>query len=111
LHLFSSLFVFFRGIASPQFPLRVRGHEDGAATAVRFETAAPGYTGSAIQTSFEPFSPGLPAGSGLSMAAVRRIVEAHRGSMEVGADPDRGVVITLSIPSASTLAAGSAATP
>jgi signal transduction histidine kinase len=45
------------------------------------------------------------------MAAVRRIVEAHRGSMEVGADPDRGVVITLSIPSASTLAAGSAATP
>lgn len=105
LHLFSSLFVFFRSVASSSHPLRVAGSVDGAVTTVRFNTAAPGYTSAGIQTTFEPFSPGLPAGSGLSMASVRRIVKAHHGSMDVHADPESGVTITLSIPSCSPVAA------
>ena len=47
---------------------------------------------------FLPFSPHLPAGSGLALASARRIVEAAGGVLETYSDPLRGTGVALSFP-------------
>src|SRR5438552_1998262 len=49
---------------------------------------------------FEVFFSTKPAGSGLGLATVKRIVEAHGGRMTVKSAPSRGTSFTLSLPPA-----------
>ncbi|HEY2893655.1 MAG TPA: ATP-binding protein, partial [Pirellulales bacterium] len=41
---------------------------------------------------------GKPAGSGLGLATVKRIVEAHGGKVTVASEPSRGTRFTISLP-------------
>jgi two-component system sensor histidine kinase HydH len=47
---------------------------------------------------FDPYFTTKASGTGLGLAIVNRIVEAHRGSIEVRSDVDKGTQITLIIP-------------
>jgi signal transduction histidine kinase len=48
---------------------------------------APGYDAESLAALFEPFSPHLPGGSGLALASVRRIAEAHGATLDASFTP------------------------
>ena len=47
---------------------------------------------------FEPFFTTKTKGTGLGMAIARRIVEAHRGQIQVGECSSRGTTIIVTLP-------------
>ena len=47
---------------------------------------------------FEPFFSTKSAGTGLGMAIARRIVERHKGSIEIESEEGRGTTVTLILP-------------
>jgi two-component system sensor histidine kinase PilS (NtrC family) len=47
---------------------------------------------------FEPFFSRKPGGTGLGLATTARIVEAHRGSIEVASQPGKGTTFTIKLP-------------
>ena len=47
---------------------------------------------------FEPFFTTRPSGTGLGLALVRRIVEAHDGTITAASDPPRGASFTIVLP-------------
>ncbi len=50
---------------------------------------------------FEPFYSTKPDGSGLGLAVVHRVVQEHRGEVEVRSSPEAGTTFILSLPLAS----------
>jgi signal transduction histidine kinase len=47
---------------------------------------------------FDPFYSTRPGGSGLGLPTARRIVEAHRGTIQVTSEPARGSVFAIRLP-------------
>jgi signal transduction histidine kinase len=47
---------------------------------------------------FEPFFSRKPGGTGLGLATTARIVEAHRGTIEVASQPGKGTTFTIKLP-------------
>jgi signal transduction histidine kinase len=57
-----------------------------------------GLTSEQRKNLFEPFYTTKTEGTGLGMAIVKRIVEAHEGLIEVGPDEGRGATILITLP-------------
>jgi two-component system sensor histidine kinase PilS (NtrC family) len=49
---------------------------------------------------FEPFFSTKESGTGLGLATVARIVEDHRGTVDIHSEPDKGTIFTLRFPTA-----------
>ena len=47
---------------------------------------------------FEPFFSAKSRGTGLGLTVVQRIVEAHKGSIEIASVPDEGTTVTVILP-------------
>ena len=47
---------------------------------------------------FEPFQAGFTNGTGLGLAIVYQIIQAHRGSIQVGSGPGKGTQFLIGIP-------------
>ena len=101
LHLFRNVISFFRSICPAEREVRVDIESEYEDVRVQFSAPVRGYSNSDVTSLFVPFTPCLPAGSGLSFASVRRILETHGGSVEVDAQPDRGVAVILRLPACS----------
>ncbi len=97
-HLFRDLFQSFvhLGRGRQSIPVRSWPAQDEA----RFEIRVPGLEMGLeeLEQMFEPFSPLLPAGSGLALASARRIVQTAGGLLETHSDPLRGTWLALSFP-------------
>ena len=71
---------------------------------VRIEDRGDGISEEDQAQLFEPFSRGTASrekqiqGSGLGLSVVREIVEAHRGSVFVRSDGERGATFTVRLP-------------
>ncbi len=60
--------------------------------------SGPGVPAALTQSVFQPFVSTKATGSGLGLAVVKRIVEAHRGEVELSSSPGRGATFTLWLP-------------
>jgi signal transduction histidine kinase len=68
--------------------------------AVRLEDNGPGIPATDVPHLFKPFYTARPSGTGLGLALVHRIVEAHRGEISVEGRPGIGAALTVILPAA-----------
>ncbi len=81
--------------------MRVRTRVDGLRCLVEIEDSGPGISPEALPRVFEPFfrAPGTRAeGCGIGLATVRRIADAHGGTVEVRSELGRGTIARLWLP-------------
>jgi signal transduction histidine kinase len=87
-------------------PVRVAADRDASA-GVRFtvQDGGPGIPPAALPHVFEPYyrapgAAGAAPGSGLGLAVVKALVEAHGGGIEVASEAGRGTRIAFTLPRA-----------
>jgi len=85
-HLLCNLFTFFQQVARGGL-VAVRTWASGEQASLEISGPAPGYDAESLATLFEPFSPHLPGGSGLALASVKRIAEAHGATLGASFTP------------------------
>jgi two-component system sensor histidine kinase FlrB len=89
--------------AGPAAIVHLDMHDDGRCAQIRVRDNGPGVPPELRQRIFEPFFTTRPAGTGLGLAVVRSVAEAHGGEVTVtDADQGDGACFTLRLP----LAAG-----
>ncbi|MCE5310775.1 MAG: HAMP domain-containing histidine kinase [Acidobacteriales bacterium] len=84
-HLLCNLFRFFQQAAHGG-DVFVRTWAQGEQTCLEFSGPAPDYDAESLATLFEPFNTHLQGGSGLALASVRHIVEAHGATLNASFD-------------------------
>ena len=75
----------------------VHAAEDGRVTA-RFEDNGPGIPAEELKRLFRPFHTTKDGGTGLGLALVHRIVEAHGGEVRVESELGQGSTFTILLP-------------
>jgi signal transduction histidine kinase len=68
---------------------------------ITVEDAGPGMEEDVVRRAFEPFFTTRPAGTGIGLAVVRRVVEVHAGEVHVSRCEGRGSRVELVFPSKS----------
>lgn len=58
----------------------------------------PGIPGAMLKQVFTPFFSTRPEGTGLGLAVVRAVIEAHGGEVQVTSEPGKGAVFCLGLP-------------
>ena len=97
---FRNLFQNAAGAATQPLHIEIEREETtfdgGAALRIAVRDSGPGFASEARQHAFEPFYTNRPRGTGLGIAICKRIVEAHRGRIEMGKPgPGGEIIITL----------------
>ena len=64
-----------------------RDHEGAPWAEIAIRDSGPGIPAEAREKIFQPFYTTKPTGTGLGLAVVRRIVEGHRGVVELASVP------------------------
>lgn len=85
------------GGALDQVRLEVSELEGGAAE-VRVADAGAGFSPDALEHALLPFYTSKPGGSGVGLALVREVVDAHGGQLTLGSRPGGGALVTLRLP-------------
>ena len=65
---------------------------------LEFWDNGPGISPALRSRVFEPFFSTRPAGTGLGLAVVKTVTEAHGGAVEVSSRPEAGTTVGLRIP-------------
>ncbi len=99
-HLLRNVIAFFSRISAPENPITVRTYAQPAEVTLEISSNAPDCTDSDLLPFFDPFDSRLPAGSGLGLASVRRIAEAHGARIAVASPVEGKVTLTIEFPAA-----------
>ncbi len=67
---------------------------------IKIADTGPGISQEQIERIFDPFFTTKKDGTGLGLAISRRIISAHKGSIQVESFPDAGTVFNIQLPSA-----------
>ena len=67
-----------------------------------FKDEGKGIESERLDSIFDPFQTSTTGGSGLGMAIVYRIVQDHRGRINIDSKPGAGTTITVRLPAKST---------
>jgi len=85
--------------ASPTAAVTVRcGPVPGGGAFLEVEDDGPGIAADDLSQIFTPFFTTKPSGTGLGLATVQRLVDAHGGSVSVRSEPGRGACFTVRLP-------------
>jgi two-component system sensor histidine kinase PilS (NtrC family) len=87
------------GSAETRGTVRVACGEDAGAARLVVEDDGPGITSTDLSQLFTPFFTTKERGSGLGLATVQRIVDAHGGSVTVESSPGDGARFVVRLPS------------
>ncbi|MCX6356676.1 MAG: ATP-binding protein, partial [Candidatus Aureabacteria bacterium] len=71
---------------------------DGKTVTVRISDTGKGIDEKILPNIFDPFFTTRESGSGLGLAVAYRIIEAHKGRIEVASAPGKGTTVTVSLP-------------
>lgn len=93
-HLLCNLFTFFQQVARGGIVM-IRMWPVGDQACLEISAPAPGYDAETLATLFEPFSPHLPGGSGLALASVRRIADAHGATLDASFTPRGDLLLRI----------------
>ncbi len=74
------------------------GSEEQDTVLVELADEGPGMPQDVADRVFNPFFTTKPQGSGLGLAIVRKIVDAHDGSIDLNTAPGRGTLIRVTLP-------------
>ena len=78
--------------------IRVSGRRVGPLVEVEIADSGPGIPKDVRDHLFEPFFTTKHRGTGLGLATTRRILEAHRGTIELRYPPEGGTIAVLRLP-------------
>jgi signal transduction histidine kinase len=78
--------------------LLVDGTQSAATVVVDVADTGPGLAPDVVDKIFDPFVTTKPQGSGLGLAVVRKIVDAHEGRIDVTSGPHSGTCFTVTLP-------------
>jgi signal transduction histidine kinase len=78
--------------------VRITGRADEDGVTVEIADPGPGVPGELREKIFQPFFTTKAEGTGLGLAVVKRIVEAHRGRVQVTSTPGGGATFTVRLP-------------
>lgn len=78
--------------------VRVSVAETAEEAVVRIRDQGPGVDPDEVEALFEPFHSGRKDGTGLGLAVVRQVAEAHGGSVELTTAADGGAVVEVLLP-------------
>ena len=86
------------GTPSPKISISVGQNLAGDEAWLEVEDNGPGIPAEEQQKMWSPFHTTKAEGTGLGLAITKRIVEAHRGSIEVSTAPGSGAKFTVTLP-------------
>lgn len=78
--------------------LEIRTAADGGGVTVTFADTGGGVPVSQREEIFMPFVTTKPRGSGLGLAVVKKVVDDHRGRVEIGGELGAGATFTIHLP-------------
>jgi two-component system, sporulation sensor kinase E len=78
--------------------LRIRSDMDERHVLIRFNDTGGGISAQNLSHVFEPYFTTKPAGSGLGLLIVRRIVREHGGELSVQSTEGKGLTLTIRLP-------------
>jgi signal transduction histidine kinase len=87
--------------------LMVRTAREGQFAQIQISDTGKGIPADRIERIFEPYQSTRPNGAGLGLATVKKIIEAHKGTITVVSVPGKGTAFTISLPISSAAGGGS----
>src|SRR5690606_10080778 len=84
--------------AAPDVVVTLKAELRGQRIAFTVHDNGPGIARELQSRVFEPFFSTRPAGTGLGLAVVKSVAEAHGGGLELASTPERGTTIGLDVP-------------
>jgi signal transduction histidine kinase len=98
-HLLRNVLYFFGRLSDIEGGLGFETRSCSGGVVLEITSAAPPWSEQDLQALLEPFEEPMPAGSGLKLASVRRIAEAHGGRVELHSGAN-GVSLSVLFPAA-----------
>ncbi len=86
------------GTPDPELRVEMGENLAGSEVWLRIRDNGPGMDGAAQEKIFSPFYTSKANGTGLGLAITRKLVDAHRGSVELNSAPGQGTEFVLSFP-------------
>jgi two-component system, NtrC family, nitrogen regulation sensor histidine kinase NtrY len=86
------------GGAPDQVSLEVHEVGEGGGAEIQVADAGAGFSADALQHALLPFFTSKPGGSGVGLALVREVADAHGGQLTLGTRPAGGALVTLRLP-------------
>ena len=97
-HLLRSLVSLLRRLDNASGRIAIRTHVGDGRVDLEFFLPGVQYDAEQLQRMFEPFQADAPAGSGLTLATARRIMEAHGGRISAKSETGLGTSFTGALP-------------
>jgi len=82
----------------PSGELMVQTSRDGQSAQIQISDTGKGIPAERLAHIFEPYQSSRPNGTGLGLATVKKIIDAHKGTISVASEPGKGTAFTISLP-------------